>query len=596
MATPESKPGMTRWYHPAALAWTAYRVLSATNVTGMFDRRELMAALDPFNEADFKEHHDLSGRKEVWLDYVADTGDGWWSTYAVARLLAAETLKVDGQPLRRGDVLVFGGDQVYPTPSDEAYDIRLNKPFETANGQAAPADSDQHRSGRLRGVPVYAIPGNHDWYDGLTSFTRWFCGRRPKRGERDPTQGHYVCGRLANQTRSYFALKLPGKWWLCAVDVQLNNWIDDEQMAYFGHLAANVMEEGSNILLCVPNPQWEFLGDKQPDRAFRSLTYLCSVITGRVRRDRTGSGRLHRLRAVLSGDAHHYARYIEQGPQAAWPIQYITCGLGGAFLHPTHWTKPEISFKWPWPAANVPQKVVDDAGKDANWRYVFQRQKVYPSEQTSRWLTLRNFWFGILNWEFAVATGLVWLFAGWLMWFVGQSIDVSLLGSDATERWQAITTILASTPWPLLCIVGTLAATTYFSAAKGLKRGLVGVIHGSVHVALWLGALMIIGGMVSSDWALLAWMAVVGAILPPLVFGCYLMVSLFVFKVHWNEAFSSLRIADYKGFLRLHVSSNGDAIIYPVGLDRVPNNEAAPLSPCLIEQPVRLAADPGGQP
>lgn len=593
-----AKPGMTRWYHPMALAWTAYRVLSAANVTGMFDRRELMAALDPFNEADFKQHHDLSGQKDVWLDYVADTGDGWWPTYAVARLLAAEALKVEGatEPLPRGRVLVFGGDQVYPTPSDEAYTDRFNDPFEAANKQPAAAGSYQQLTGRLDGADVYAVPGNHDWYDGLTSFTRWFCGRRPKRGELAASRGHYVCGRLSKQTRSYFALKLPGKWWLCAVDVQLDNWIDDEQMAYFSHLAAEVMEEGSNILLCVPNPQWEFVADESPGKAFNSLSYLFAVVTGRAGRDRRGGGRQHRLRAVLSGDAHHYARYVEQGPHAAWPIQYITCGLGGAFLHPTHWTRPRVEFDFPWASANVPQEVVDNAGKAATWRHVFRRQKVYPSERTSRGLTLRNIGFGIFNPEFALATGLVWLFTGWLMLFGAKSTGQPLLGPAGTDRWDAIWQTLIATPWPLLCILGAWAATTYFSTAKGLLRAAVGLLHAGVHIALWLCALVIFGGLVSSGLLFLLGMFVVGAILPPLVFGCYLMVALFFFKAHWNEAFSSLRIADYKGFLRLHVSSDGGAVIYPVGLDRVPANEAAALAPCLIEQPIKLPADPGGEP
>ena len=31
----------------------------------------------------------------MWLDYVADVGDGWNSTYTVARLLATEELKLD---------------------------------------------------------------------------------------------------------------------------------------------------------------------------------------------------------------------------------------------------------------------------------------------------------------------------------------------------------------------------------------------------------------------------------------------------------------------------------------------------------------------
>ena len=46
---------------------------------------------------------------------MADTGDGFDATYSVAYLLAQPSLTVDGETLPRGQALVLGGDQVYPT-------------------------------------------------------------------------------------------------------------------------------------------------------------------------------------------------------------------------------------------------------------------------------------------------------------------------------------------------------------------------------------------------------------------------------------------------------------------------------------------------
>lgn len=40
--------------------------------------------------------------------------------------------------------------------------------------------------------------------------------------------------------------------------------------------------------------------------------------------------------------------------------------------------------------------------------------------------------------------------------------------------------------------------------------------------------------------------------------------------MHFNEAFSSLRIQDWKNFVRLHVTRGGDLEVHVVGLDRVP--------------------------
>jgi hypothetical protein len=57
-------------------------------------------------------------RDGIWIDHISDTGDGWNPTYAVAMAAAQRTLTVHGAhgelQLPRADVLVFGGDEVYP--------------------------------------------------------------------------------------------------------------------------------------------------------------------------------------------------------------------------------------------------------------------------------------------------------------------------------------------------------------------------------------------------------------------------------------------------------------------------------------------------
>ena len=136
----------------------------------------------------------------MWLDHVADLGDGFDPTYTVARLLAADAVEVDppegtqGAPLHlpRGRLLVLGGDEVYPTPSSTGYEDRTKGPYRAAlpPGAVDPAPF------------LVALPGNHDWYDGLTAFLRLFAQRRPLGGWRTA------------QTRSYFAVELPQRWWL----------------------------------------------------------------------------------------------------------------------------------------------------------------------------------------------------------------------------------------------------------------------------------------------------------------------------------------------------------------------------------------------
>ena len=56
-----------------------------------------------------------------------------------------------------------------------------------------------------------------------------------------------------------------------------------------------------------------------------------------------------------------------------------------------------------------------------------------------------------------------------------------------------------------------------------------------------------------------------------LVFGSYLYICINWFKLHYDEAFSSLRIAGYKGFTRFHIDSDGDLEVYTLGVDKVGN-------------------------
>jgi hypothetical protein len=101
---------------------------------------------------------------------------------------------------------------------------------------------------------------------------------------------------------------------------------------------------------------------------------------------------------------------------------------------------------------------------------------------------------------------------------------------------------------------------------------------------------------------------IAGWIAGSVIMGIYLLVSLNVFKRHSNEAFSSLRIEDWKNFLRMRINERGDLTIFPVGIRRVPrrwkerapdqrgpkfvSDDPAATAPELIEVPVvvRLAS------
>ena len=71
------------------------------------------------------------------------------------------------------------------------------------------------------GPTCFAIPGNHDWIDGLETFQRHIQHRG------------WLGGWLLPQENSYFALHLPQGWWVFGLDLALLDDIDLCQCRYF---------------------------------------------------------------------------------------------------------------------------------------------------------------------------------------------------------------------------------------------------------------------------------------------------------------------------------------------------------------------------
>jgi len=189
---------MAGWYDPRLLIQTGVRS-AISKLFGQFaDKREAIAAANAIQPTPKDGEFDYSGladgNGDFWFDYLADTGDGWDPTYAMARLIAQPGLMAEKLP--RGRLLILGGDQVYPTASREAYRDRFLGPFDQA--YEAEGGADPWSTAETPRPHLYAIPGNHDWYDGLNSFFGLFCRRRVVRPGVDlgvTREGRIIGGR-----------------------------------------------------------------------------------------------------------------------------------------------------------------------------------------------------------------------------------------------------------------------------------------------------------------------------------------------------------------------------------------------------------------
>lgn len=120
------------WLSPGQLIGTGVKVVLAAVFAGYSDKREIQAAL-PADQLSVP-GLEPGTATELWIDFVADLGDGFDATATVAHHVAAETITVTDtadreHQLSRGNVLVLGGDEVYPTASAVAYEDRFKGPW-----------------------------------------------------------------------------------------------------------------------------------------------------------------------------------------------------------------------------------------------------------------------------------------------------------------------------------------------------------------------------------------------------------------------------------------------------------------------------------
>src|SRR5688572_21296737 len=88
LADPTRAP-MVSWYDPAVLFRSGLRAALA-QLFGRHSDRRLIEALGGQAQSAFD--YSKENESDFWLDYVADLGDGWNSTYAVAYWLSQPEL------------------------------------------------------------------------------------------------------------------------------------------------------------------------------------------------------------------------------------------------------------------------------------------------------------------------------------------------------------------------------------------------------------------------------------------------------------------------------------------------------------------------
>ena len=634
-----------RWFHPLELLRAGVFTLLGELFGSFADKREMQAALNLPERGRLLQYASAALREDFWFDYVADIGDGFNATYSIALLLARETLSADSngkiETTQRGHILLMGGDEVYPSASKKNYLDRSVGPYRAA----FPYIADEARAPH-----VYALPGNHDWYDGLAAFLRLFAQHDRR----------WIGGWRTQQRRSYFARKLPLDYWLWGVDIQLHADIDSPQLGYF-HDAAQSLAPGDRVILATAEPSW--VKEAEGEHAgYQSLLRLMREIHERKAR----------VVLVLTGDSHHYARYVDAQAPEGLQTHFITAGGGGAFLHGTH---------------TLPQRILLPLSSDPaehGLRRELTRATVFPSASISRHLIRSRIWlFPRTNLAFAFTWALPWTWLCLLLWTGGNNlcdeaghcgivqrlayslepqelaavgpllgalalifaIGIGLRAAFPTQgveqapdegesgriEWRQVADVAL---WSVLglalfTIIGAgrhsmlgvlvlslerdlsasalvlllpLLSAAYVSRPHEREwllvgRVLLGLLHGSLYVACWLLAAGVLAkANLALGWQQWFWLLstpLAAAVASTLLFaGCLWFAGQYQ-RALLNDAFSAIGVEDYKNFLRLKIDPSGALTLYSFGLRRVARAwrvkpEGAPGDPYLAPSDITL--------
>jgi hypothetical protein len=258
---------------------------------------------------------------------IGDPGEGDNTQYAVARPLA--------QQAEQADFAVVCSDVIYPTGDRADYGRKFHHPYRDIS------------------LPIYAVPGNHDWYDGLHGFMHYFCGI-----DDDgylPEFGKGVLGWLAGmlwrgavppdphpavdpcvpegdrprpdplQPAPYFAIDA-GPVRFVGIDTGIDGRIDQAQYEWLQRISID--EQRRPKILLTGKPVYVD-GEHHPGPVIGATSTVDDVLT-----DPDANYVL-----VIGGDVHNYQRYPVPLPDGRL-IQYVVSGGGGAYMHATHSIPP----------------------------------------------------------------------------------------------------------------------------------------------------------------------------------------------------------------------------------------------------------------
>jgi len=466
--------------------------------------------------------------KDLWIDYLADSGEHAGVTEALARIVVREAWVPDpdgGEVLApRGQLLIFGGDTAYPVATAREIQDRVVVPFNKALYEVG--DDGEARA-------LLGIPGNHDWYDGLDGFSRLFRHKRFEEDDavppgmvrsadtsigraaelvknivagesRDKADALVLHGYRPMQSASYWVLPIAPGLLLVGADRQLRK-VDPQQRTFVRRARDAAELKGG------PTKVWALLPDPY-------LAFGRKSTTGHETVEALGLDPAVDDTFLLSGDIHHYRR--EQVERAL----HVTAGGGGAFLHPAPIAADDErnDAEVQWPTRSQSQRLL----RQVPWYVALGRAGLIPHVVMgllyAPFLGAGGYMaghdgLGIATVIAGVATAIIYAFLGGVR--DGPVLPIALLSAAA-----GATTSLVP--------MGTLQVFGFAAEFFGLQP------------SAWLGGVLALTGAMFAGG---------------LVFGGY-FAALTRLGLEETQAFTALAHPGFKHFIRFRVRADGSAV------------------------------------
>jgi len=255
----------------------------------------------------------IDGTGDFSFIVIGDTGEGDASQH----ILRDQLLAVANHPDVR--FVVISSDVVYPVGAMKDYEAKFWLPF--------------------KGVtkPVYAIPGNHDWYDALEAFAATFLEpaaahasmrARVEADLRLTSTTDTRIGRLIQQAgwlrqqygvptgfqrAPFFDIQTDGFALIC-VDTGVVKRVDPEQLSWL-HSALD-RAQGKLTMAVLGHPF--FAGGNAQTAGYEDFASLKRLLLDRG------------VAIVMAGDTHDLEYYVEPGAHGS--VHHFVNGGGGAYL------------------------------------------------------------------------------------------------------------------------------------------------------------------------------------------------------------------------------------------------------------------------